>query len=138
MKSGTSFFVGFIVGAIATFGILFIYTKRQSSEGKTNDSIMMFNAPGEVIEYSILDEKITTYKVIQVLPNGAALACPAALGITIPDQVVLFPPLKDGSYYDSQVIKTPKKHIAKMAGVYRYETKDGGQKTVPVVKFYPI
>ena len=137
MKSFVSFLLGIALGVGATLGVQKLLELRESPSQKATNSITMFKEPGNEVRYSFLGESITTYKVIQVLPNGAALACPSAAGITIPDHVILFLPLKEGCYYDSQEIVPPKKHVAKQAGIYRYETKDGDVKTVPVVKFYP-
>ena len=37
-------------------------------------------------------------------------------------------------YYDDQMIKTPKGKAMKQVGVYKYETRGGIAKTVPIVK----
>ena len=37
------------------------------------------------------------------------------------------------SYYDDQIIKIPSGKCVKQIGVYKYQTKDGFEKTVPIV-----
>ena len=37
-------------------------------------------------------------------------------------------------YYDDQMIKTPNGKAMKQVGVYKYETRGGIAKTVPIVK----
>ena len=139
MKSGTSFFVGLLVGAIVTVGVLALYAKANENSQDTS-SVQLFKEPGVEITYQNWEGKkckFTGFDVFQVLPNGAALATGKDGGVPIVTNVVLLLPIKGGSYYDQQYVKIPKGNIAKQAGVYRYETKEGTQKTVPVVKFYP-
>ena len=47
--------------------------------------------------------------------------------------VVLFLHENGKSYYDDQIIKIPSGKCVKQIGVYKYPTKDGFEKTVPIV-----
>ena len=144
MKSGTSFFLGFVLGAAVCFGVLYLISKRQSPADKINENITMFKEPGGVLEYKSDSWRsgsktypYTEFRVFEVLPNGCALAkgkedVDLYMGIT-----VLFLPLRNGSYYDEQIIKVPKGQCARQAGVFKYENNMGMSKTVPVVRFYP-
>ncbi|MBP5397755.1 MAG: hypothetical protein J6Y32_03875 [Bacteroidales bacterium] len=145
MKNGTSFFLGVIVGAVACFGVLYLIGKRQSPAEDINKNIVMFQKPKGVLEYKddnwrtgVKTYTYSEFKVFQVLANGAALASGRQndtdifIGIT-----VLLLPLKNGCYYDGQIVSAPKGYCARQAGIYRYTSKGGSENTVPVVRFYP-
>lgn len=90
-----------------------------------NRNVVMFEKPQEVITAS-------TLKVIQVLPDGSALAT-----VDIMEDngglVVMFL-AKDGmAYYDDQKIDVPSDKCIRQVGTYTYESKIR-MKTVPVVE----
>ena len=139
MKSGTSFFLGFIIGAAVCFGVLYIFGFRQTSAGERSERLVMFKEPRGEVNYALFNESIfaTGCKVIQVMSDRSALALPSVHGVPIPDQAVLLLPLKAGCYYDGQVVPIPEDKVMRQIGIYRYQNKEGLMKTVPVVKFYP-
>ena len=91
--------------------------------------IVFFDEPGEVTNFK-------EFKVFQPLYKGYALAN------TLSDEkynlylgpVVLLHQ-KDKYYYDEEIIRTPEKSVERQIGVYRYVTKQGRQKTVPIIEF---
>ncbi len=78
-----------------------------------------------------LDE-LKTYQVFQVLPDGNALAfkCDSEYDKHCLGEVV-FLVQRDVSFYDGLKVTIPKPTIE---GTYRYETRNGFVKTVPVVR----
>lgn len=78
-----------------------------------------------------LDE-LKTYQVFQVLPDGNALAfkCDSEYDKHCLGEVV-FLVQRDVSFYDGLKVTIPKSTIE---GTYRYETRNGFVKTVPVVR----
>lgn len=114
MKSFLIFLAGVITGVGLVIGFAFLY--NESSEG-----ITLFEQPGECISTNSLH-------IIQVLEDGA-LALEHTNGL-----VVFILSQDNNSYYDSQVIKIPKGQCARQVGIYKYTTKEGVDKTVPVVK----
>lgn len=71
------------------------------------------------------------FKVIQVYPDGSALAIVDDLDNY--GTVVALPAEEGSSYYDVQKIAVPKGKCARQIGTYRYVTRQNIEKTVPVV-----
>lgn len=97
-----------------------------------DDGITLFETPGETF-------KVSAFKVIQVVDDNHALAIemrwePAFEDYMQEDLVVLLTNDSGEYYYDDQMIKTPKGKAMKQVGVYKYETRGGLAKTVPIVK----
>ena len=92
------------------------------------DGVDYFEEVGQVMS-------VQEYKVIQVLPNGNALA--TELSNEEYDwyhgAVVLLVAGDDVHYYDEQVVKKPEGSRFRQVGTYRYKTKQGFVKTVPAV-----
>ena len=122
-------FLGGIVTGILLFILIGIVNSDQD-EGSNEDTIW-FEHPGECIS----DYK---FEVLQALSPGYALATEfernnysddIATGIT-----VLFYSPDEKPFYDEQIIKVPKGKCARQIGTYRYPTKSGNIKTVPIVQ----
>ena len=145
MKNGTSFFLGVIVGAVACFGAGVFIGLKQSPAEDIDKNITIFKEPQGVLEYKHNDWETgtktypyTEFKVFDVLANGAALADGKEVGSNIYCGItVLLLPLKNGCYYDDQIVTVPKGYCARQIGIFTYVTKMEVSKTVPVVKFYP-
>lgn len=76
--------------------------------------------------------KAKSFEVMQVLPDGSALA-------TVEDysnfgMVVMFLAEKGTSYYDDQKIDVPAGKRVMQIGTYKYMTRSEMEKTVPVVE----
>lgn len=130
MSTNTKFVLtyigGFITGIILTF-IFMVMAMADSQENPTSerDDIVMFDNPQQEI-------KATSFKVIQVLPNGNALAKVndwENLGL-----IVLFLADKNMSYYDDQKIEVSSGKKAMQIGTFRYITRENMEKTVPIVE----
>lgn len=125
-----TFVAGIITGIIMLFAFGYIMSMSKSEAECVDDDIVMFDKPQKTINANV-------FVVMQVLPNGSALA------IIEPDEendnygtTVLFL-AKDGkSYYDDQRICVPSNKCVKPIGVFRYMTQKNQEKTVPVVDFF--
>lgn len=128
-----TFVAGLVTGValVIAFGyITFLSIRDNISPG---NAVQMFDAPKQEI-------KAGEFKIFQVLSDGSALASYDEL-ISKKDciaygTVVLFPASDEVSYYDDQKITLPKGKCFKQIGTYRYMTKDGEEKTVPVIDIY--
>lgn len=127
MKKGLIFFFGLITGCILTVAALFYIGKVYSAGG--DSGLTLFEQPvGTINSYS--------FEVLQVLPNGNALA-----NSENPDwresytgPVVLLLADENSHYYDEQIVKVSKGKRARQVGSYQYQTNGGMHKTVPVVR----
>lgn len=123
----TLIYVGGIVTGIVLM-IVFALIVNSTQQGQANmidSDVVMFEQPQQVI-------KARTLRVMQVLPNGSALATVDILENN-GGMVVMFL-AKDGvSYFDDQKINVPSDKCLKQVGTYTYESKLG-MKTVPVVE----
>lgn len=114
---------GIVSGIVLTFA--FLLTLGMAKNASSNDDIVMFEHPqGEI--------KIKSFDVMQVLPDGSALAM--ANDYLNYGTIVLFL-AKDGSaYYDNQVIEVPAGMCVMQVGTYKYISRQEILKTVPVVE----
>lgn len=127
MKKGLIFFFGLITGCVLTIAVLFYVGKVNGASG--DSGLTLYEQPvGTINSYS--------FEVLQVLPNGNALAYTED-----PDRrdsytspVVLLLADESSHYYDEQIVKVPKGKSARQVGTYQYETNGGMHRTVPVVR----
>lgn len=123
MKKVWVFISGVVTGMILLFLILIAISRCSD----LNNDVILFEEQGECM-------KETSFKVFQVLDSGDALAMAIEDGYMIATgPVVLFLGEEGTSYYDEQVINVSQGMCARQIGVYRYVTKEGREKTVPVV-----
>lgn len=122
-----SYVAGIVTGIICTCLFAFYVGSRDKELDK---GIELFDKPRQEI-------KAKEFNIMQVLPNGNALAQHNKLFFddsTICDgTVVLFLSSKEGSFYDDQKIKLQKGKLFRQIGIYRYQTTQGIEKTVPIV-----
>lgn len=117
MKKLLTFFVGFIFGIVFTIIVAFVISSSSNNNGMT-----FFEQPGECLGSR-------RFEVIQVIDNNYALAREYYDGL-----VVLITNDNEEYYYDEQNIIVPVGQCIRQVGIYKYETKTGMDKTVPIVK----
>ena len=127
MKKGLVFFLGMITGCVLTIAALFYVAKVYNASG--DSGLTLYEQPVRTINsYS--------FEVLQVLPNGNALAYtedPDRRG-SYTSPVVLLLADESSHYYDEQIVKIPKGKSARQVGTYQYGTNGGMQRTVPAVR----
>lgn len=120
MKKWLIYVLGVISGIIITF-VLAYFINRSNNSGIIG--LQLFEEPGEYMEYSQFD-------VLQVIDSGCALAHPdGELGT-----IVLIIPNDGQQFYDNQEIILNNGECARRVGTYRYGTRMGIEKTVPVIE----
>lgn len=129
MESKTKFILTYVAGIVTGCVLLFvigcIINAKNSSAQKEN--IVMFDSPRNAVPGK-------SFKVVQVLPDGNALANVDNVYDDNFGVVVLFLGDESTSYYDDQKIEIPKGKVAKQIGNYSYMSRMNIEKTVPVVK----
>lgn len=123
-KNVLIFIAGVVTGALLLVIIAMIVTKNDP----VDDGITLFETEGDCVSDN-------SFEVFQVLDSGDALASEFKPGSSIATGItVLF--FNDGtkSYYDDQIIKVPSGKCAKQIGVFKYNSKGGREKTVPIVE----
>lgn len=129
MESKTKFIstyvAGIVTGCVLLFVIGCIINAKNSSAQK--EDIVMFDSPRNAVPGK-------SFKVVQVLPDGNALANVDNVYDDNFGVVVLFLGDESTSYYDDQKIEIPKGKVAKQIGNYSYMSRMNIEKTVPVVK----
>lgn len=129
MESKTKFILTYVAGIVTGCVLLFVIgciinAKNSSAE---KEDIVMFDSPRNAVPGK-------SFKVVQVLPDGNALASVDNVYDDNFGIVVLFLGDESTSYYDDQKIEIPKGKVAKQIGNYSYMTRMKIEKTVPVVK----
>lgn len=131
MKKIWVYLLGVLTGIIITVIVLAIIgvainAKNDPGTRMTN-GMSFFETPGDIVELS-------SVKVFQALGDGAALAeCKGDGNYIYSGPNVLLYNEEGQPYYDEQVIKTPQGKCFRQVGIYRYPTKSGMDKTVPIV-----
>ena len=127
------FIAGIATGVALTF--LFAYLSFNTNSGF--DGKTLFDKPGQCISDN-------SFQVISVLYNGDALAMEiipqesSSNGIVMAqppttELIVLFQGGDKSAYYDDQIITIPAGKCVRQIGVYKYTSKMGLEKTVPIV-----
>lgn len=127
MRNGMKFLISLLFVAIAGLLITTTVIKMwQVSTPASKGDVVMFEKPRGIVPG-------TTFRVMEVLSNGNALAmgCEEENGNCIPE--VLFIGDKSMPYYDGQMISVPNGKVAKQMGTLRYGSRNN-VKTVPIVK----
>ena len=124
------YILGIITGVGLTFGLAYFISGE--NEFVKDDGITLFESPGETF-------KVSAFKVIQVVDDNHALAIemrwePAFNDYMQEELVVLLTNDSGDYYYDDQMIKAPRGKSMRQVGVYKYESRGGIEKTVPIVK----
>lgn len=100
---------GVLTGIVLTFVFAFMVTYQRNSMSIGND-VVMFEKPQQEI-------KVTSFEVIQVLPDGSALA--RVEDVDNFGMIVLFLADKGTSFYDNQKIDVSSGKRVMQIGTYR-------------------
>lgn len=129
MESKTKFILTYVAGIVTGCVLLFvigcIINAKNSSAQK--EDIVMFDSPRNAVPGK-------AFRVMQVLPDGSALASGDDFSDDNIGMVVLFLGSEGTSFYDNQKIEIPKGKVAKQIGNYSYMSRSYNEKTVPIVK----
>ena len=120
-----TYVAGIVTGVVLTFMVGFLVTKLQARS--SSDEIVMFDKPRGVVPGDI-------FEVIQVMPDGSALATGCSILSDNYGTIVLFIGDESTSYYDNQKIYVPDGKVLKQVGTYSYMARNEMYKTVPVVE----
>ena len=141
MESKTKFILTYVAGIVTGCVLLFvigcIINTENSSSSSPEEDIVMFDNPRNTVPGK-------AFRVMQVLPDGSALASGDDFSDDNIGMVVLFLGNEGTSFYDNQKIEIPKGKVAKQIGNYSYMSQSYNEKTVPIVKImfeylrYPI
>ncbi len=122
MKNVLIFIAGIVTGVILTIAISIGLASSNNDNGK-----ILFEQEGECVSTN-------SFKIIQVLDSGDALAVELEPQYSLPTGItVLFLQEKGSAYYDGQIIDIPKGKCAKQIGVFKYMSKAEMEKTVPII-----
>ena len=121
-----TYVAGIITGIVLLFTVGFFMEKSQASSA-SNDDVVMFEKPRGIVPGKV-------FEVMQVLPDGSALATVDDIESGNLGTIVLFVGDESVSYYDSQKINVPKGKVVKQVGTYSYMARNEMYKTVPVVE----
>ena len=122
MKKVLIFIAGIVTGAILMLVIAALIGNSSNGES-SNNGMTFFEKEGDCISENNF----------QVLDSGEALANEIDELSISTGLMVLFLCDEGKSYYDDQVIKVPEGKCAKQIGTFKYSTKAGFDKTVPIV-----
>lgn len=130
MKRGLTFLLGMIAGCVLTIAALLFVGGAYLTTSKT-EGLEIYGQPVSTIESS-------SFKVMQVLPNGNALANSESSiykDLSYTGFIVLLLADENSHFYDGQIVNVPKGKQAYQVGIFDYETNGIGHKTVPAVRF---
>lgn len=120
-----TYVAGIVTGVVLTFTVGFLVTKLQA--WSSSDEIVMFDKPRGVVPGDM-------FEVMQVMPDGSALATGCSILSDNYETIVLFIGDESTSYYDNQKIYVPDGKVLKQVGTYSYMARNEMYKTVPIVK----
>lgn len=121
-----TYVAGIVTGVVLIMAVGFFIAKSRATSA-SNDDVVMFEQPRGIVSGEV-------FEVMQVLPDGSALATVDDVGSENFGTIVLFVGNESTSYYDSQKINVPKGKVVKQVGTYGYMTRDDRHKTVPIVE----
>lgn len=130
MSMKVKFILTYVAGIVTGIVLIFavgLFMAKSVATSTSNKDVVMFEKPRGVVPGKV-------FKVMQVLPDGSALAMVADTRSDNWGTVVFFACDESTSYYDSQKINVPKGKVVKQVGTYSYMTQNEMYKTVPVVE----
>ena len=116
---------GIVTGIILTFAFFFFVALGNSNGTPSDKNVVLFEKPQQEIN-------VKSFEVMQVLPDGSALA--TVEDISNIGMVVLFLADEEVSYYDDQKINVPTGKRVMQIGTYKYVTRSEMEKTGPIVE----
>lgn len=119
MNKWIIYLLGIMTGILLTFAFA-IFANKSNDSGISG--LEMTEGDGECVEY-------TQFEVFQVLNSGCALANADDHFIT-----VFLIPNEGQQFYDDQKITLNHGQCAYRVGTYKYESKGGRERTVPVIR----
>ena len=125
MKLRTKFILAYVAGIVTGIVSLFVlglFMEMSQATSASNDDVVMFEKPRGIVPGKV-------FEVMQVLPDGSALAIVDDIESENIGTEVLFVGNDSTSYYDGQKINVPSGKVARQIGTYRYMAR-----TVPVVE----
>lgn len=142
MKKIWVFILGMLAGAVLAFVVLVVIglsMQTPAASGGEETNVLRSDLTGKT--YSKGEGRVVSrnsFKVIQVLESGDALACEQELrpgGYSMSTGLVVLFEEEDGRpYYDDQIIEVSRGQCVKQIGTYKYESRQEIEKTVPIVK----
>uniref|UniRef100_UPI00307B125C hypothetical protein n=1 Tax=Alistipes shahii TaxID=328814 RepID=UPI00307B125C len=128
------YFAGVLTGIVLTFLTVILFTKSNLQNNNTPieiyPGITIFDQPTDTLKFS-------QFEVFQVIKNNMALAhCyePKTEALIIETGPIVLLIDDDKYYYDDEIIDVPQGMRAMHVGVFQYQTNQGTDKTVPVIK----
>lgn len=132
MKKIWIYFLGVLTGIVITILALVIIGAVMNAKDdpgtRMSNGMTFFETQGNIIDES-------SFKVFQALGDGAALAEGKGEGTSVVYMGInaLLYNEEGIPYYDEQIITLPKGKCFRQVGIYRYHTRGGIDKTVPIV-----
>ena len=130
MSMKVKFILTYVAGIVTGIVLIFavgLFMAKSVATSTSNKDVVMFEKPRGVVPGKV-------FEVMQVLPEGSALATVDDFESDNTGTVVLFVGDESTSYYDSQKINVPKGKVVKQVGTYSYVARNDIYKTVPVVE----
>ena len=130
MSMKVKFILTYVAGIVTGIVLIFavgLFMAKSVATSTSNKDVVMFEKPRGVVPGKV-------FKVMQVLPDGSALATVGDFESGNYGTTVLFLGDESTSYYDSQKITVPSGKVAKQIGTYSYMARSEMYKTVPVVE----
>ena len=121
-----TYVAGIVTGIVLLFVVGYFMAKSQATSA-SNDDIVMFEKPRGIVPGKV-------FEIMQVLPDGSALATVDDFESDNLGTIVLFVGDEGTSYYDNQKINVPEVKVVKQVGTYSYMARNEMYKTVPVVE----
>lgn len=100
-----TYVAGIVTGIVLLFVVGFFMAKSQATSA-SNDDVVMFEKPRGIVPGKV-------FEVMQVLPDGSALATVDDFESGNLGTIVLFVGDESTSYYDSQKINVPEGKVVK-------------------------
>ena len=116
-----TYVAGIVTGIVSLF-VVGLFMEISQATSASNDDVVMFEKPRGIVPGKV-------FEVMQVLPDGSALATVDDFESGNLGTIVLFVGDESTSYYDSQKINVPEGKVVKQVGTYSYMAR-----TVPVVE----
>ena len=136
MKKWMIYLCGLLSGVVLTIIVAFIINASQKNSNEVGleeqqenlNGVKMFEEPGDIME-------ARSFKVFQVIANDGALVHGKSKDSSLYyGMVYLLINREEKSYYDEEIVNVPKGKVVRQMGIYHYPTRDGFEKTVPIIE----
>ena len=136
MKNWMIFLCGLLTGVVLTIIVAFIINTSQKNSNvvetevqqQEDDGVKLFEEPGDIMEGN-------SFKVFQVIAtDGALVKGKSGRSDLYYGMVYLLINREGKSYYDDEIVNVPKGKVVRQMGIYHYPTRDGFEKTVPIIE----